>query len=202
MKTTLTLIILITSAAYGAEEDSPLREAHSLLRSTAQCREAVGFQLNQSLPLPVRTAKGLRFREMFFRTFSERAENDPDSQVMPPRIFAEYDVDFKDVDCDIDIPMPDSEFGNPVGSSHTPVTRKMKHAEWKKQVGRLLVLEEELSVDFGKGTPAPMNEAKAKEFSTLFKKLAQPGLKPYYRALSPDFWKWLEGLDAKKEPAK
>lgn len=190
-------LLLFTSTAYGVETASPLWEAYSFVRKTPQCQTVVGLEMNYSLPIPVRDNKGVRYRHMFYRTYSKKSGGDPDAQVMPPRIFAEYDIDFKDLRCDVAIPMPESEPGKPVGAYSTPATRGMDMAQWEEQAKRFVALEEALSPDFAIGRSGPQTTLNAREFKKLFRKLAEPGLRPYYRALSPEFWMWLEGLEKK-----
>lgn len=183
-------------------EEGLLMDSYQGIRSMAECQDRVGLESSSSFPLPARTTKGVRYRQMFYRTFSPKGENASDQKVLAPRIFAEYDLDGTGLDCALELPMPPSEFGRPIGDWSTAAKRGIKRDAWLKQVRRLLSATQTLGQAFGSARTDGKTIAAAKEFRALFKTLAEPGLAPYYRALSPEFWDWLDGLEAKKKPAK
>jgi hypothetical protein len=189
-----TFLASLPSIAASAD-DGLLLESYQTIRTMAECRDKVGIGPSSSFPLPIRGSSGVRYRQMFYRTLSNGPENAPDQQVLAPKVFAEYNLDGTALTCDLEIQMPDSEFGKPVGAWNTPETRGISRAAWLKQVTKLLAATQILGESFMNRRSDATTRATAKEFRRLFKTLSEPGLTPYYRALSPDFWKWLDTLE-------
>jgi hypothetical protein len=71
---------------------------------------------------------------------------------------------------------------------------------WKKERTVLLRVEQDLAQAFIESRSDAATAVKAAEFRSRFLRLAQPGLLPHYRAMAPDFWKWLDGLGTSKAP--
>ena len=192
----LTVILLALPMTVLAEEVR-LRDAFDVIQTMYECRNHVGPGLAPSFPLPTLVGKKLRYRQMFYTSHTTKLRSDPDKQVMPPRVFAEFNLDGTELMCGISLPMPPSEFGKPLGRLFTPETRGMEHDAWEDETGKLFDLTQELGDAFAAGRSDAATSAKARRFRTSFARLSSPGLKAHYRALCPDFWKWLEALDKK-----
>lgn len=77
MTNKLFLILAIAAPAVAQKDDGPLKDSYQSIRSMSECRDVVGIELSYSYPLPALTPKGLRFRQMFYRTHSARRADDP-----------------------------------------------------------------------------------------------------------------------------
>lgn len=191
----LSSLMLSMSVTAAESESGLLMLAYKSIHSSEECGYFMGPGVFSSLPLPVRVPGGVRYRQMFYRSSSPDSQWHRPTHVMAPGWLVEYVLDGTQVDCRLEIDMPRSEFGKPVGRIHTSAVAKMNNEERDKEVALMLDKLQALSPAFAKGRADPKTAAAAKDFRARFMKLAEPGLIPYYRALSPGFWNWLDGFE-------
>lgn len=196
------MIALVTTALAAESEKGLLKLTHEHIRSAGECRYFVGPGITYSLPVPVRGPDGVRYRQMFYRTHAPDGEWHRPTMAMPPGWFVEFNLDGTGVNCELEVAMPASEFGKPAGRLNTPATSKMNHEARDKEASVMLDELQQLAPAFANRLTDANTASAAKDFRNRFMKLAEPGLIPYYRALSPEFWAWLDGLEKPKSPKR
>lgn len=202
MRTRLLLALFISVPALARSESADLKDAFEAVRSMPECQDRIGLEMSKSLPIPIKTARGVRYRQMFYTLKKSKSGYDPEAQVMAPAVVAEYDLDGTGLDCGVTPEFPPSELLRPLGPWGTAHRRALDYEAGTREATTLLALIQSLGEAFsGKRTDAK-TKAQAKDFQRRFALLSEPGLSAHYRALSPEFWAWLDSLDAKKKPAK
>lgn len=187
-------VVLLAAPAGAQQTRSALSVAAQYARYAGDCARTVALEHSQSFPVPVKTDKGLRYLVMFYPASSPDGPAALEKDVYPPSAVARFDGDGGDVTCRAAGRLPKSDFLKPLGPQLSPKAARMTYEEYTARSERLFAALERSAKAFDAGKrDAPALEAAA-EFRTLFAALAEPGLKAHYRALSPDFWAWVEAF--------
>lgn len=163
--------------------------AAAAARRAPECASRVPLEFSQSIALPVRAGKGLRYRIMFYRA-AGNGPMDPNPQVGNYIIAAEFDVNGADVSCDVavDFPKPKRRTA-PLGDQMSAATRKLSYQAYQQREGKLYAAIQEAAEAFAAGR----KDAKAAAaFRRLFEEHAEPALKEHYRAMAPEFLAWAD----------
>lgn len=184
-----TWIATLLSLAVSASDALPSRLslASDAARRSAACAERVPLEYSQSIVLPVRGEKGLRYRVMFYRAAGD-GPRDPNPQVQDHVITAEFNANGADVVCRVPVeyPRPKQRFA-PLGDQMSAATRALSRAAYMEREAKLYAAIERAVKAFEAGR----KDAKtAAAFRDLFEAHAEPALKGHYRALAPEFFAW------------
>jgi len=190
-------VALLASPAGAQPPRAALSVAVQYVRYAGDCAKTVAIEHSQSFPVPVKTDKGLRYLVMFYPAWSSDGAAALNKDAYPPSAVARFDGDGGEVTCRAPVSLPKASFLKPLGPQLSPEAAKMTYDEYSERSERLFAALERAAGAFVAGKrDAPAREAAA-EFQALFAALAEPGLKAHYRALSPDFWAWLEAPEKK-----
>lgn len=185
-----TWVATFLSLAVSASDALPTRLslASDAARRSAACAQRVPLEYSQSIPLPVRGEKGLRYRVMFYRAYGE-GPRDPNPRVHNHVITAEFNANGADVVCRVPVeyPRPKQRFFGPLGDQMSAATRALSGEAYMEREAKLYTVIERAAQAFAAGR----KDAKAAaEFRPLFEAHAEPALKGHYRALAPEFLAW------------
>ncbi|MBI3300336.1 MAG: hypothetical protein HYZ75_19390 [Elusimicrobia bacterium] len=192
MRIQIALCLLASSvAASGAE-----RPALSILADSARrsCSSNIPLEMYQSIPLPVKTEKGLRYRLMFYPAGAD----DPRAQqreVNEPTRTAEFADKGGDVACDVRPDYPRRKFKKgvprfaPIGLLMSEPALKLSFEEYSALEREVYIAVEAAADSF---TAGKADAAAAQRFSKGFAVLSEPALQGHYRAMAPDFFAWVD----------
>lgn len=193
------LFLLGGGAAGGAEGGKTwLEAAVEHARYAEPCAERLPLEHAQSFPVPVRTKGGSRYRVFFYPAVSDEGPAGPDPKAYPPSAILEFDGRGGGVSCDVAVAFPAAEYGKALGPQRSKAARALSAEDRDSKESRLLALTEKAGETFN----ADKKDAPAREtiraWLTLFELLSEPGMKAYYRALSPEFWGWADSLTQRR----
>lgn len=182
MRTKTIFIALAALAALTVRgEASQLSAASRRARYKGDCPKDVSPQNSESFPIPVKTGKGLRYRQIYYPVI--------EGLIYSPSSLAEFDPEGREGTCTVPIRVPDTVFGSPLGKNLSRKAKALSYEQYQAKSSKLYEATELVAKAYMSGIPDPQA---AKEFKELFAVMAEPGLKEFYRALSPEFWAWLE----------
>ncbi|MBI3298832.1 MAG: hypothetical protein HYZ75_11750 [Elusimicrobia bacterium] len=193
MRNLIASLLLSAAPASGALPSRLSLAADSVRLSLA--REClITLEAFQSLPLPVRGEKGLRYRMMIYDAFGENPE-DHDKKVYVPHSVAQFDATGGEATCKVSVVFPKRrQRGGVLGDQMSPATLRMSREAFVEREARFYAAVEAAAGPFAAGK----KDAKAAaEFLAVFKAHSEPALAEYYRAMAPDFFEWLEGGEKK-----
>ncbi|MBI5200952.1 MAG: hypothetical protein HY925_05145 [Elusimicrobia bacterium] len=175
---TAPLLLLAASLAFSQERSS-LSVAAQFARNGGDCATLVPFEHLQSLPLPVMTPKGLRYRVMYYRAVGKQAQ--------VPSVVAEFDGNGVDVTCRTSFEMPRTR-SSPLGPFLTAEAAALDWETFEARQEKLYALIERAAALFAAGrTDKKIHD----EFLMQFYQLSEPAFANFYQALAPGFWDWL-----------
>jgi hypothetical protein len=155
----------------------------------------------QSLLVPVKAKQGLRYRLVFYPTYTEKGKPSSEAIALPAQVVVEFDMTTSSVSCTRPRGLP-GKLGETLGRAVPSVATQISYDAYGVEEDRLYTLVEKVGAAFVAGKSDAATRKVAAEFRALFDRFSEPGLVSTYRALSPDFWKWLDGLDAPKKPSQ
>lgn len=200
MNNALALSMILSMSASALDGLSPLVSAGDYARYTEDCAGRIGLEASQSLALPVKTAAGLRYRQMYYRTLAKGREDDLDAQALAPSAVVQFDLAGRDVDCRVRVALPKTEPGKPLGYAVSRVVRKRPFQTNEARRELLYAATIRAGEAFTAGRGDEEARRAAAEFTALFAELSEPGLQKHYRALSPEFWAWTTRLEKAAPP--
>lgn len=195
---TFLLAALLVAPAIAQEQPrlTFLQLAAHYARYGGDCAETVVIEHAQSLPLPVKTAQGLRYRQMYYPAIPE-AGTPLNNAVYAPSSVVQFDESGAEVTCKVDVGFPKAGFMEALGLQLSSEASKMKRADYEAGGAKYYAALKAVAAAFDAGERDAAAHAAAAEFEARFKTLSEPGLQRHYRALSPGFWEWLEALKKK-----
>lgn len=158
----------------------PLSEISRQARYAPDCADIIGLEHAPSFPVPVMTKSGLAYRQLYYPVLADG--------VYSPGAVVQFDPAGKTT-CKVGVSLPPGGSGKSLGAQLTPQAARMSHARYQADAAKLFAAVERAGKAFAAGKPDPKAAA---EFTALFDVLSEPPLRPAYRALSPEFWAWLE----------
>lgn len=197
---TLLLLLTVTASAQPAEDaddeiaDLPrLETVTHAIRYSKACSPSLMNIDSDGLALPAKTKKGLRYRMPFVRLINPDSR---DSRVSHITVLAEFDEHARNIVCGMDVPMPRGSYEKPLDTPLlSPELKKMDFDRYEKQVHRYHEVLAVVGPAFTAGKRDAVTRKAAAEFRRLFTLLSPPGLAVQYRALSPEFWIWLDEFE-------
>lgn len=201
MRNSIIVAALISLLACQVHAETNLEEAARDTRYAPGCERMAKLEFGQSFTLPVKTPQGLRYRLFYYPTRLEKGAGDEDWVALPAQVIAEFDLKTGEVICRRPRELP-GEMGKPLGPGVPPASKGISFDAHEAEIDRLYNALERAAAGFAAGSSDAETRTAAREFRRLFNLYSEPGLASSYRSLSPEFWKWLESLDAKKKPAK
>jgi hypothetical protein len=183
------IFIAALLAVPAAAQEMPgvaLSMAAHYARYAADCADTVAVEQAQSFPIPVKTAKGLRYRLMYYPAVSR--------QVYAPSAMAQFDGDGSNVTCRVRVALPEVKYDAPLGPELSTRAAGMTYDAYAAQSAKLYAALERAAGAFAAGHRDAAARSDAADFHALFDELSEPALKTHYRALDPDFWAWLDSL--------
>lgn len=176
----MTMMLAAYLALPAAAAEGPLELTARYTRYAGDCAKRVVLEHAQSFPIPVKTAQGLRYRLMYYPVEQQ--------QVYAPATVAQFDPE-GDATCRVSVAMPTADTSAPLGPFLSPKAAKMSRDKYESEVGKLYSALERCAAAFNAGKA---DKSSAAAFQKHFAAVSEPPLLPFYRALSPDFWAWLE----------
>ncbi|MBI4345795.1 MAG: hypothetical protein HY553_03000 [Elusimicrobia bacterium] len=188
------LLTLLPAWAWARERARPsLAELARAVRFTKACA-LVPAAHGESLPLPVRIDGELRYRLFFFPSGSDEGPAGRRPRVWAPSDLAEFAADGSSFRCGVEAALPKAGPDAPLGPMLSARAAKMTGDAYAAARERLLASLETAAAAFARAAPPDAAaRAAAREFLDAFAILSEPGLRKHYRALSPEFWTWVEG---------
>lgn len=189
---TFLLAAILASGTAAAEPGTALNDIAHNARSMGDCRRQTAIQHAHSVPLPVKTPEGLRWRMLYYNAKSTEGERGQVTNVYLPGGVAQFDITGTTVTCSVIVAFPRRDLKTifePLGLASPPELKAQGYEAYEKRKMEVYAALEVLGPAYYSGTKAP-KEAKA--FQKLFDSFAEPGLAKYYPVLSPGFWEWLK----------
>lgn len=174
------IFLLLALLAPPAAAESPLSIAAHYTRYAGDCAQIVKLEHAQSFPIPVKTPEGLRYRVLYYP--------EVDDQAYAPAAVAQFDLK-GEATCRVRVALPAADLQAPLGPELTAKAAAMSRDKYEAKTAKLYAALERVSAAYDSGKA---DKSAAADFQDLFATLSEPALKPYYRALSPEFWAWLE----------
>jgi hypothetical protein len=190
---------LLIVLAEPAPAESVLREAARDTRYAPVCERMAKVEFAESLVLPIKTAKGMRYRLFYYPTFVEKDSSPEEALALPAKVVAEFDLTSGSVVCSRPRDLP-GELGKTLGKAVPAAATAVPYDAYEADLDRLYDGLQRLAKSYSAGASDATARKDAEEFRSLFAKYSEPGLSSTYRALSPDFWKWLDGVTDPKKP--
>jgi len=182
-------VLLAAIAAFGAckgasdwmrELDAdPLFSRAAVLSKTDACATLVPVEFGRSIPIP-RPDGGF---EVFFYPTAVSAKG---AALLPPNVLGQFKLDAQGAERCIRLPGSSRESLGPVLAS--PMTLK---SYYRAQVRLYRTLGKAAELYGRRAEPGLADRLALREFVSVFSRLAEPGLLPYYYKANPDFWEWL-----------
>ncbi|TBR26414.1 hypothetical protein EPO15_00200 [bacterium] len=189
--TLLTLALALAQSAAAAAPGSGLQKAARRVRYGGDCPRRVALQDGQSLPVPSLTSQGPRFRFFFFPLSAVGGRGPSEAKAFAPSASAELDPASGAVTCSSRVPLPKAEPATEMGPAGTKEAAGLPIAAFRGREAEFYAAFEAAAAAFFAGQDGPAAREAARNFRPLFESLSEPGLRDYYRALSPEFWDWL-----------
>lgn len=189
-------LLLILAPRVNAETE--LEEAARDTRLAPGCDRMAKSEFGQSFTLPVKTPQGLRYRLFYYPGYTEKGAKEDDWVALPAQVIAEFDLKSGEVTCRRPRELPGE--GKPLGPGVPPASKSISFDAYEAEIDKLYTALERAAAGFAAGSSDAETRKAAREFRKLFNLYSEPGLASSYRALSPEFWKWLEGLEKPKKP--
>lgn len=182
----------LAAIAATAAEPSPLIDGAREARYAPACASEVPLEHHQTFPMPVRAGKGLRYRVLFYPSWSPDGETARDRLVMTPSNLAEFDPDGSRVACGLRAPLPPDDGAKPLGPIRSKKASRLPASDWLREQAALYAALQETAEAFAAGRLDAAAKDSAKRFLSAFALLSEPALARHYRAISPEFWAWVE----------
>lgn len=204
MKLFAALIALAALQAGCRKAEEPkktgLAEAAAKVRYAETCRNRVPLEYARSYPLPLVSDGKASFRLFFYPLSSkfQKGRSMPVVEVLPPAAAARFSLGASDEACErFNVPLQ-LDRGVTLGPRFYPEVSLLGMRRFDlKQAELYSLLEAAAAAYFAQETSDEARRT-ADDFFELFLVMSEPGLKPYYYYLSPDFWQWVEKQTGKK----
>ena len=199
------LIVLATSFAgacskTGEPKKAGLAEAASRVRYTAACRKMAPIEHARSYPLPTFADGSPSFRLFFYPLSTKyvKGHSMPVVEVLAPVVAARLATVDSDGFCErFNVPLQ-LERGSTLGPRFHREAAILGVRQFEQRQEELYAMEEGVAAAYFAQDNSEAARQAAAEFFDFFFAMSEPGLRPYYYYLSPDFWQWMENLTGKK----
>lgn len=157
------------------------------VRSTPLFRQLVPLEASVGWPIPVRAGDHAYLTLLLYAT----APADGGAAILPP--FAQVTLDWATgqvveyVSYAYRHPLPDAPREGAIGTFPHNAVEGLTRGQYLERRGELLEAYDRVLDAVATGAPIPPYEAAA--FGRLLRQLLEPALEPYYRAISPQFFK-------------
>jgi len=198
------LIVLAAFAGACSKAGEPkkagLAEAASRVRYTATCRKMVPMEYARSYPLPLYSDAGPSFRLFFYplKTKFLKGHSMPVAEVLAPIVAARFASDGTGGSCERFSAPLQLDPGVTLGTRFPPEAAILGVRQFEMKQAELYALEEGVAAAYFVQDNSEAARQTAGDFFDLFFAISEPGLRPYYYYLSPNFWQWIEKLSGKK----
>jgi hypothetical protein len=159
----------------------PLYQRAEKVVISPSCSGLVPMEFGRSFPVPVRDAQK-QFEILFYPLSVAPGK----SEVFSPVFEAHFARDTAAADVCLRLPKAEARSlgaAVPAGLSNK--------AYYRAEATLFASLDRTAAVYFAGGASAPADKAALGEFIDAFLTLAEPGLRPDYYRINPDFWEWL-----------
>jgi hypothetical protein len=162
---------------------APLSSAVEAIQTAPACRSTVADEWTHGWPVPDLPTHGRRFKLFFFPITGVPSSK---LKVWTPAAEATLDLEHPgSPSCSVLPSAPKLLSNRRWGRDADGLT----YQEFDRRKALLLQRTEEVAGFYSAGSGDP---AVIREFSVLFKTMAEPDLLPYYRRLNPAFWDWVK----------
>jgi hypothetical protein len=200
MLRTLLIILLAFGACKKPEgtRSPSLFDAAARVRYDKSCAKKVYMEYARSYPLPLFSQGRREYRLFFYPLDRGVAKGQSSISVLPPVVAGRFSLESGEGGCE-DFKTPiQADPGTTLGSRLHPEIERMGMRQLESMQEELYAaLENASSAYFDQRTDDSAKEVAA-DFFDRFLALSEPGLKPYYYYLSPDFWDWIEKTTGRK----
>jgi hypothetical protein len=182
------------------EHKKALVEAASQVRYTAACRKMVPMEYARSYPLPLYSDAGPSFRLFFYplKTKFLKGRSMPVAEALAPVVAARFASDGTGESCERFSAPLQLDPGVTLGPRVPPEAAILGVRQFEMKQAELYALEEGVAAAYFAQDGSDAARQAVGDFFDLFFVISEPGLKPYYYYLSPDFWQWVEKMTGRK----
>lgn len=176
--------------------ESRVEELHTQLRKHPVCRHLISMESVLSFPVPTRRRDATYLRFIVYRR-GEAIEGKARPVYRPyARLSIEYPsgrlVEYLDLRFSQNL--PPSGTAEPIGEAPNPAMATLSFQEVVAKHSALLAAIEAMIPLVGQRHLTTDQLGIVTVFRQLFQTVIEPGLEPYYRALDPSFFDWLENI--------
>lgn len=191
--------VALSATVVAGEELSgaTLQNKIKSIRYSDTCARMVAPEHTSSYPLPILVNKAQTFRVLFYSVVTVPAQQGAKGDVRPPVAIGRFDAG-SDGTCEA-YPMPMGVgVSSPALGPRWPVgVRELTMDQFARQQRTLFSVLAQAASGYFSGSTGARSQILAQEFLDRFEKMSEPGLRPYYRSLSPDFWQWIQDRTGK-----
>jgi len=207
MKTLPPAALLAASLAFAGacqKFESPknmgLAEAASRVRYTSACRKMVPMEYARSYPLPFYSDAGPSFRLFFYplKTRYLKGRSMPAAEVLAPVVAARFAPDGTGGFCERFSAPLQLDPGVTLGPRFPPEAALLGVRQFEMKQAELFSLEEGVAAAYFSQDDSEAARQAVGDFFDLFFAISEPGLRPFYYYLNPDFWQWVEKMTGKR----
>jgi hypothetical protein len=177
-----------------------LSEAANKVRYSESCQGVVPMGHARSYPLPVKEEGQLTYG-VFFYALQKKGIGEgqkPVVEVGVPAVAARFMTEIPGGGCREFKTALKGGASSSLGPRFTPEAERMGMSRYDREQAELYAaIEKASAVYFKNGTDDEARKS-AEDFFVRFTVMSEPGLRPYYHQLSPEFWDWAGQLTGKK----
>lgn len=194
----LAFALLAACAKEQGAKPSGLKEAAERVRYDKSCSKKVYMEYARSYPLPV-LYDGQRIYRLFFYPLDRRSDKGrPSVSVLAPVAAARFNAVTGEGGCESLSTPIQADPGVTLGPRLPPEIERMGMRQFDLMQAELYTSLENVSSAYYDRRTDPSAKEVAADFFDRFQAMSEPGLKPYYYYLSPDFWEWMEKTTGRK----
>ena len=156
-----------------------------------EARLVGGPVISSSYALPERLGDKRLFRVLFFYAYITYSRGGVDSEIDSPHLTGRYDSRSDDAgECEPYV-APARLARAPMGKGYPRAVDELDDTQFERAQQELRDAVAKASSFYFEGRTDPEARAAARDFLARFDTMSEPGLRPYYRLLVPDFWRWV-----------
>ena len=193
----LGLWLLVAPAVDGVQAGRESIEARiKRLRREPSCggteaRLVGGPSISSSYALPERIGGKRLFRVFFFYAYITYGGGSVDSEIASPHLTGRYDSLSDDAGACAPYVVPARLARARMGKGYPRAVDELDDDQFERAQEELRDAVAKASNFYFEGRSDPEARAAARDFLKRFETMSEPGLRPYYRTLVPDFWRWV-----------
>ncbi|HAH07138.1 MAG TPA: hypothetical protein DCM05_11565 [Elusimicrobia bacterium] len=195
----LSLLLLFSSCKKAPESKvSGLQEMAARVRYDKSCAKKVYMEYARSYPLPALSG-GQRIYRLFFYPLDRRLVKGQNAiSVLAPVAAARFNLETGEGGCESLSTPIQADPGVTLGPRLQPEIERMGMRQLDLMQAELYTSLENVSSAYFDRRSDPSAQEVASDFFDRFLAMSEPGFKPYYYYLSPDFWEWMEKTTGRK----